>query len=245
MPAHAVRALRVTYVGELGFELHMPIDDTGTVFDRLMAAGAALGIAPAGYRAIESLRLEKGYRAWGADITPNDNPFQAGLGWAVKLKSDQPFLGRGAIEKIANTPLPKRLMTFTVEDPAIVLAGRETILRNGAAVGYLSSAGWGYTVGRNIGLGYVRNADGVTRRLPQCRPIRARGGDGEGPGDASHGAALRSSQSAGQGLNRRVRVSRTRAAGRRSSPARDDREIDDREISTRSPPSDAQSPPAQ
>ena len=92
------RALRVTYVGELGWELHMPIGDTGIVFDALMAAGAPHGIAPAGYRALESLRLEKGYRAWGSDITPNDNPFEAGLGWAVKLKSGLPFLGRGAAE---------------------------------------------------------------------------------------------------------------------------------------------------
>ena len=83
---HTVRALRLTYVGELGWELHMPIGATGEVFDALMAAGAPHGIAPAGYRALESLRLEKVYRAWGSDITPNDNPFEAGLGWAVKLQ---------------------------------------------------------------------------------------------------------------------------------------------------------------
>ena len=157
-----VRALRVTYVGELGWELHMPISDTGVVFDVLMEAGEAHGIVPAGYRAIESLRLEKGYRAWGSDITPNDSPFEAGLGWAVKLKSEKPFLGRGAAEKTANAPLRKRLMTFTVEDPAILLSGRETIYRNGERVGYLTSGGWGYTVNANIGLGYVRNPDGVS-----------------------------------------------------------------------------------
>jgi sarcosine dehydrogenase len=158
----SVRALRVTYVGELGWELHMPIGTTGIVFDTLMEAGAAFGIAPAGYRAIESLRLEKGYRAWGSDITPNDNPFQAGLGWAVKLKSGLPFLGRDVAEKAANSPLMKRLTTFTVDDPAILLAGRETILRNGGPVGYLTSGGWGYTLRKNIGLGYVRNGTGVT-----------------------------------------------------------------------------------
>jgi sarcosine dehydrogenase len=156
------RALRVTYVGELGWELHMPIGDTGVVFDALRAAGAAHGIAPAGYRAIESLRLEKGYRSWGQDITPNDDPFQAGLGWAVKLKSGKPFLGRPAAEKSANSRLTKRLMTFTVADPKILLAGRETIFRDGVRVGYLTSGGWGYTVGVNIGMGYVRNPDGVS-----------------------------------------------------------------------------------
>jgi heterotetrameric sarcosine oxidase gamma subunit len=158
----SVRALRITYVGELGWELHMPIADTGAVFDLLMEVGAAHNIMPAGYRAIESLRLEKGYRAWGSDITPNDDPFQAGLGWAVKLKSDLPFLGRAAAETAANSIQAKRLMTFTVDDPEIVLAGRETILRDGATAGYLTSGGWGYTVGMSIGLGYVRDPAGVT-----------------------------------------------------------------------------------
>jgi 4-methylaminobutanoate oxidase (formaldehyde-forming) len=157
-----VRALRITYVGELGYELHAPIAAMGEIYDALMAAGHPLGLRPAGYRAIESLRLEKGYRAWGSDITPNDNPLEAGLGWAVKLKQETPFLGRGAIETAANAKLPKRLMCFTVADPKIVLTGRETILRNNAPVGYLASGGWGYTVARNIGYGYVRNAEGVT-----------------------------------------------------------------------------------
>ena len=155
------RALRVTYVGELGWELHIPIGETGVVFDALMEAGAPHGLRLAGYRALESLRLEKGYRAWGSDITPNDNPFQAGLGWAVKLKSGIPFLGRGAAAQAANSRLTKRLMTFTVDDPKVMLSGRETILRDGKAVGYLTGGGWGYTVGKSIGLGYVRNPDGV------------------------------------------------------------------------------------
>ena len=129
-----VRALRVTYVGELGWELHMPIGDTGEVFDAADGGRrAATGITPAGYRAIESLRLEKGYRAWGSDITPNDNPFEAGLGWAVKLKSGQPFLGREATEKDRRCAAQRSgSTTFTVDDPEIVLAGRETILRDGA-----------------------------------------------------------------------------------------------------------------
>lgn len=157
-----VRALRVTYVGELGWELHIPIAALGEVYDALMAAGSAHDIRPIGYRALESLRLEKGYRAWSSDITPNDTPFEAGLGWAVKLRKNTDFLGRQALESLAGQPLKKRLMGFTVDDPNVVLAGRETILRNGEPVGYLTSGGYGYTVGKNIGYGYVRNADGVS-----------------------------------------------------------------------------------
>jgi 4-methylaminobutanoate oxidase (formaldehyde-forming) len=159
---HTVRALRVTYVGELGWELHVPIGATGEVFDALMAAGTRHGIRPVGYRALESLRLEKGYRAWGSDITPNDTPQEAGLGWAVKLRKNTDFVGRRALEKLGGAPLKKRFAGFTVDDTDIVLLGRETILRNGESVGYLTSGGYGYTVGRNIGYGYVRNADGVS-----------------------------------------------------------------------------------
>ena len=156
-----VRALRVTYVGELGWELHVPLDRLGEVFDALMAAGDAFGIRPVGYRALESLRLEKGYRAWGSDITPNDNPFEAGLGWAVKLKSKVPFMGRQALEAARQKPTKKLLATFTTQQESAVLVGRETILRNGEFAGYLTSGGYGYSIGRPIGLGYVRNPDGV------------------------------------------------------------------------------------
>ncbi len=157
-----VRALRVTYVGELGWELHVPLEKTGDVFDALMAAGAPFGLRPVGYRALESLRLEKGYRAWGSDITPNDTPYEAGLGWAVKLKQPTPFMGRAALEAKIGQPLSKRLVTFTTEREDVVLLGRETILRNGKFAGYLASAGYGYTVGKPIGLGYVRNPMGVS-----------------------------------------------------------------------------------
>jgi sarcosine dehydrogenase len=149
-----LRALRVTYVGELGWELHVPISALGDVYDALMAADPHL--KPVGYRALESLRLEKAYRAWGSDITPNDTPFEAGLGWAVKLKSETPFMGRAALEAVQNKPLNKRLCGFTCDDPHIVLLGRETILRDGEPVGYLSSGGWGYTAKTNIGFGYVK-----------------------------------------------------------------------------------------
>ena len=199
-----VRALRVTYVGELGWELHVPIAATGEVFDALMAAGKPHDIRPVGYRALESLRLEKGYRAWGSDITPNDTPFEAGLGWAVKLRKNTDFLGRRALEAVGGTALKKRFAGFTVDDPDIVLVGRETILRDGEPVGYLTSGGYGYTTGKNVGFGYVRNVDGVSdeflasgdyelvvamERTPAASqlgaPIRSAGGAREGIGRAS------------------------------------------------------------
>jgi 4-methylaminobutanoate oxidase (formaldehyde-forming) len=156
-------ALRVTYVGELGWELHIPVEFAASVYDAVMEAGKAHGIVNAGYRAIESLRLEKGYRAWGADIGPDHSPLVAGLGWAVKLKSATPFQGRAALEGQVPKPLPRLLAGFTT-DPAIVLLGRETIYRDGKRVGWLSSGGYGYTVGRSIGYGYVRDAEhGVDR----------------------------------------------------------------------------------
>ena len=158
-----VTALRLTYVGELGWELHMPVECAAHVYELLMKAGAAHGIANAGYRAIESLRLEKGYRAWGADIGPDYTPVEAGLGWAVKLKSNIPFLGCEAILAQRETGVNKMLAGFTVANRDVVLLGRETIYRNGERVGWLSSGGWGYTLEANIGYGYVRSRGGIDR----------------------------------------------------------------------------------
>ena len=157
-----VLALRITYVGELGWELHMPTDVAVTVYEALMAAGAGQGLVNAGYRAIETLRLEKGYRAWGSDIGPDHTPVEAGLAWACKMKSGLPFLGREAVAAQLAGGVTKRLAGFTVDDPAVILLGRETIYRDGLRVGWLSSGGFGHTLGKPIGYGYVRNAGGVT-----------------------------------------------------------------------------------
>ncbi|MTI08832.1 GcvT family protein [Curvivirga aplysinae] len=156
-----VLAFRLTYVGELGWELHMPCEYAATVYDAIMEAGQDLGIQNAGYRAIESCRLEKGYRAWSSDIGPDHTPIEAGMGFAAKLKTDIDFKGRKAIEKQKAEGVQKRMATFTVDDPDIILLGRETIYRNGERVGWLSSAGFGYTLNKPIGFGYVRNKDGV------------------------------------------------------------------------------------
>ncbi len=159
-----ILAIRVTFVGELGWELHMPVECAATVYDAIMEAGAGHGIANAGYRAIESLRLEKGYRVWGADIGPDHTPLEAGLGFAVKLKSDTAFQGRDALEAQRDRGLASRLVGVTLDDPDRVLLGRETILRDGKQVGWLSSGGFGHTINKPIGYGYVSSPDGVVDR---------------------------------------------------------------------------------
>ena len=157
-----LRALRITYVGELGFELHVPAEGIERVYAALTQAGEAHGIADAGYRAIESLRLEKAYRAWGADISADTTPDEAGLSFALRKDLGRTFLGRDALVAKRKAPLTRKLAIFTVDDPKIVLLGRETIIRDGEAVGWLTSGGWGYTMATNVGLGYVRWAKGVT-----------------------------------------------------------------------------------
>jgi 4-methylaminobutanoate oxidase (formaldehyde-forming) len=156
-----VQALRVTYVGELGWELHLPVEYAQTVYGAVRQAGKAHGLINAGYRAIESLRLEKGYRAWGSDIGPDHTPLEAGLGWALKLNRNTDFRGRAAVVSQTSEGVKKLLAGFTA-DPGVVLMGRETIYRNGERVGWLTSGGYGYTIGKSIGYGYVRSPGGVT-----------------------------------------------------------------------------------
>lgn len=157
-----VNALRITYVGEQGWELHFPIEYALTIYDALMAAGKPLGLINAGYRVIETCRLEKGYRAWGSDIGPDHTPLEAGLAWAVKaLKTDVPFKGRDAFLVQHQQGVQKKLAGFSISGTAISLNGRETIYRNGERVGWLSSGGFGHHVGKAIGYGYVRHPDGV------------------------------------------------------------------------------------
>ncbi len=160
-----VNALRLTYVGELGWELHLPVEYATQVYKTIMQAGKVHGIQNAGYRAIESLRLEKGYRAWGADIGPDHTPLEAGLAWAVKLNRAVEFRGKNAIVRQKELGLKKILAGFTVDDPEVILLGRETIYRNGDRVGWLSSGGYGYTLGLSIGYGYVRCNKGIDRKF--------------------------------------------------------------------------------
>jgi sarcosine dehydrogenase len=157
-----VLAMQISYVGENGWELHLPVEYASTVYESLHAAGASHGLRNAGYRAIETLRLEKGYRAWSSDIGPDHTPDEAGLGWAVKMKSNIAFKGRQAIQAQRENGVKKMMATFTC-DADIILSGRETIYRNGERCGWLSSAGYGHTVGKSIGMGYVRSSAAIDK----------------------------------------------------------------------------------
>lgn len=155
-----VLAARRTYMGELGWELYVPVEFAATVFETLHAAGEEFGLRDAGYYAIEGLRLEKGYRAWGRELTPDDTPFQAGLGWAVKLDKPGGFIGQKALLEAKAKPLARRLVSIVLEDGEPLLWGGEALLRDGKAVGDLTSAAYGHTIGAAVGLGYVKRVDG-------------------------------------------------------------------------------------
>jgi 4-methylaminobutanoate oxidase (formaldehyde-forming) len=152
-----VWAQRVTYVGELGWELYIHRDHADEVWDILMKAGQPFGLIPAGYKSLDSLRLEKAYRYWSSDITPVENPYEAGLSFCVKLKKGN-FVGREALGKIKAEGLKRRLCTTTIDlplDSAGIIYGGEATFANGQIVGRLRSGGYGYTVGKWIGFLYL------------------------------------------------------------------------------------------
>ncbi|HEX5188288.1 MAG TPA: FAD-dependent oxidoreductase [Streptosporangiaceae bacterium] len=155
-----VRATRLTYVGELGWELCCPCEFAAGVYEDLMAAGADLGVANAGYYAIESLRLEKGYRAFGRELTPDYNPVEAGLLFACKLKTEVGFLGRDAVEKARAAGPRQRLVSVVLDDPDVMMWGGELLMRDGSAAGLVTSAAWGATLGASVGMAYIRATGG-------------------------------------------------------------------------------------
>ncbi|MCX7361299.1 MAG: FAD-dependent oxidoreductase [Alphaproteobacteria bacterium] len=154
-----VLALRVTYVGELGWELHLPSEYAAHVYEILLEAGREFEVADAGYRAIDSLRLEKRYLYWGSDITPDYTPYEAGLGFAVSLKKTVDFIGRAALEKAKAEGPKRKLITLTVDAPVQIYGG-EAIWRDGKVLGVTSSAGWGHTIGKAVAFGYVAADEG-------------------------------------------------------------------------------------
>ncbi len=157
-----VRASRITYVGELGWELYISTEFAIHVFDRIVAAGARFGLKLAGLHAMDSLRIEKAYRHWGHDIGDEDTPIEAGLGFAVKLKSNVDFIGREALERARAAAPTKRLVQFLLTDPEPLLYGNEPIWRDGALIGRVTSGAYGHTLGGAVGLGYLGRAEGVT-----------------------------------------------------------------------------------
>lgn len=148
-----VRAARVSYVGELGWELHVPTDQALHVYEVLLSAGESYGLRDAGYRAIESLRLEKGYVYWSSDVTPDTNPLEAGLGFAVAFDKGD-FVGRDALLAVKAEGPARRLITLAIDGFAPVIGG-EALVCDGRVAGTVSSAGYGYTLGRTIAYGYV------------------------------------------------------------------------------------------
>ena len=157
-----VRAMRVTYVGELGWELHIPTEFALHAFDTLMAAGEAVGLRLVGMHAMNSLRIEKAYRHWGHDITDEDTPLEAGLGFAVAFDKPGGFIGRDALLRQREAGVKKRLVQFLLEDSQPLLYHNEPIWRNDRIVGYITSGMFGHTLGAAVGLGYVNHEDGVT-----------------------------------------------------------------------------------
>ncbi|MFP6731937.1 MAG: FAD-dependent oxidoreductase [Alphaproteobacteria bacterium] len=156
-----VRASRISYVGELGWELYVPTEFARGVFDDIAAAGAEFDLKMAGMHAMDSLRIEKAYRHWGHDITCEDTPIEAGLGFACKLATNIPFTGRDALVRQKEEGVSKRLVQFALEDAEPLLYHNEVIYRDGVSVGYLTSGNYGHHLGSAIGLGYVNNEDGV------------------------------------------------------------------------------------
>jgi 4-methylaminobutanoate oxidase (formaldehyde-forming) len=150
-----VRATRITYVGELGWELLIPHDIAVHVWDTLTDAGEEVGLRPAGYHALNSLRLEKAYRGWGHDISAGDTPLEAGLGFAVAWDKAGGFTGRDALLRQRERGLRRRLVQLALEDPGPVMHHDEPVYRDGELVGRVSSAAYGHTLGRSVGLGYV------------------------------------------------------------------------------------------
>ncbi len=150
-----VLALRVTYVGEQGWELYAPAEYGRALWDRLWEAGRPHGLTAAGYRAIDALRLEKGYRVWSSDITPEETPYEGGLGFAVALDKGVDFIGRAALVAAKAAGPRKRLRCLVLDEPRSVALGNEPIRIEGAIVGRVTSGGYGFAVARSIAYAYL------------------------------------------------------------------------------------------
>jgi 4-methylaminobutanoate oxidase (formaldehyde-forming) len=156
-----VRATRITYVGELGWELYVPTEFMVGVYEELVGAGAACGLVHAGYHALNSLRIEKAYRHWGHDITDEETPLEAGLGFAVKFKKPEGFIGRDALLEQRRAGIRRRLVQFKLDSPEPLLYHNEPIWRGDSLVGHVRSGMYAHSLGAAVGLGYVGMPDGA------------------------------------------------------------------------------------
>ena len=158
-----VQVMRVTYEGELGFELYVPAEFSAHVYEAVVAAGHDLGLRHAGFQALNSLRIEKAYREYGHDMDMMDTPLEAGLSFAVKFDKPGGFIGRDALLRHKESgPLKYRMVQFLLEDPEPLLYGNEIIYRDGEIVGYLQTGAYGFTLGGALGMGFVENKNGAT-----------------------------------------------------------------------------------
>jgi 4-methylaminobutanoate oxidase (formaldehyde-forming) len=155
------RASRITFVGELGWELYIPTEFMQGIYDEIVEAGQAFDLQHAGYHALNSLRMEKAYRHWSHDITDEDTPLEAGLGFAVKFDKEGGFIGREALLKQKEVGLSRRLVQFKLTNPEPLLYHNEPIWRDGEIVGHITSGMYGHTLGGCIGLGYVHTEPGA------------------------------------------------------------------------------------
>jgi len=156
-------ALRVTYEGELGWELHVPTEFSVHVYEALVETGQDYGLKHAGFQALNTLRIEKAYREYAHDMDNTHTPLDAGLGHFVKFDKPRGFIGRDALLRRKDKGLPKqRMIQFLLQDPEPLLYGSEVIYRDGKVVGYLQTGGYGFTLGGAVGMGFVKNEDGVS-----------------------------------------------------------------------------------
>jgi len=161
-----VQVMRVTYEGELGFELYVPAEFSAHIYEEVISAGQDLGLRHAGFQSLNSLRIEKAYREYGHDMDNQDTPLEAGLGWAVKFDKPGGFIGRDALLRHKESgPLKYRMVLFLLEDPEPLLYGNEIIYRDGKYVGYLQTGAYGFTLGGAMGMGFVHHEGGATHEF--------------------------------------------------------------------------------
>ena len=156
-----VYAMRISYVGELGWEIHMTPDVALAVYDDIFAAGQEYNITPVGLGAMRNMRVEKGYRVWGADINTEYNPFEAGMSWLVKLKKKSDFIGKAALSELKTQALERRLITLAIDDVNAVVTGNEPVFYQGECISYITSAGHAYSLGCIVAFAYVPIAQAV------------------------------------------------------------------------------------